>query len=156
MLDTDPRKCFFVFKTSWNHLHCNDFLSYKTSSNVFVRNLEDALNTSWWHLGRQKIITLKWFSRLLQDMSWRRLQDVLGTSKYLLGRKLIFNKMVNLKIEPLLNYNNISIKQVFWWRTITTCTFSLVYISSSLGDTREDKFSKNLQTIVFLQQENKY
>lgn len=132
------------------------FCLTKRLQDVFVRNLEDALNTSWWHLGRQKIITLKWFSRLLQDMSWRSLQDVLETSKYLLGTKLIFSKMVSLKIEPLLNYTNISVKQVFWWRTITTCTFSLVYISSSLGDTREDKLSKNFQTIVFLQQENKY
>ena len=42
-------------------------------------------------LGRRKIVTLKTFSRRLQDMSWRHLEDVFKTNKSLLGSDISKN-----------------------------------------------------------------
>ena len=61
-----------VLETSWRHLHCNIFLSSKTS----WRHLEDIIarrlaNTSW------RRHEDSWKTKVLR---WRRLQDVLKTS----------------------------------------------------------------------------
>ena len=74
-----------VFKKSSRHV-------LKTSSTRLQRNnlrlpgrFEDFLKTSWRHLarrlGRWKIVTLKTSWRLLEDMSWRRLEDIMKKSK---------------------------------------------------------------------------
>ena len=100
LLDTDIPSKHFVLETSLRHV-------FKTSSrHVFKTSSRHVFNTSSRRLqrknvsssktpsrrrGRQKIVTLKTCWRLLQGMSWRRLQDVLKTNKCLLGKFVFIN-----------------------------------------------------------------
>ena len=93
----------YVFKTSSKRFQRNNFSSSKTSSRRLWK-------TSSRRLGRRKIVTLKTCWRLLQDISWRRVEDVLKTSTNVCGNVLNVeycrtrNRLIMEKFPSMLTY----------------------------------------------------
>ena len=82
LLDTNIPSKYFV---SVHNVFMSSRRLQDMSSRRLQRNNFSSCKKSWRRLGRRKIVTLKRRWRLLQDMSWRRLEDAFKTIKCLLG-----------------------------------------------------------------------